>query len=228
MRIQKKHLGLTIIELTVVILILSILSTISIGVYTGYLERARFSATRATIEELELAITRYESDLGAFPISGRYTDGTTAPFTAPYLPASNFFLTDTGGGINGCGNLILCLQHSTSGDSTNPSDPRWFGPYISPQFDDLGDGNGDPITADTHPADTNLLDPWGNPYRYVRSVAYTTATATEQKDSPFYTNETHYNPLTYQIFSLGPDGLTESDPTSYGLGADDVNNFDQR
>ncbi len=225
MRIQKKHLGLTIIELTVVILILSILSTISIGVYTGYLERARFAAARATINELELAITRYESDTGDFPVSGRYT---AAVVTDPILPATGFFLTNAGGGINGCGNLILCLQHSTSGDMTDPSDPRWFGPYISPQFDDLGDANGDPITAATHPADVNLLDPWGNPYRYVRSVAYTTATATEQTDSPFYTNETYYNPLTYQIFSLGPDGLTESNPTSYGLGPDDVNNFDQR
>lgn len=216
MRIQNKKLGLTIIELTVVILILSILSAIAVGVYTGYLERARYVAARSTIEELELAISRYEVDLGEFPLSGRYTGP---------LPASGQHFVSP---IDGNGNLMLCLMHSTSADANNPSDPRWFGPYIKPQFDDMGDHTGQPIVSSTAVTNVNLLDPWGNPYRYVRSSDYTSAGATEQTSSPFYSTEVYYNPLTYQIFSLGPDGVTEPDSKDFGLGPDDVNNFDQR
>ena len=62
--------GVTLLELLAVVLILGILSTIATNVYVGTLNRARIAATQNTIREIEVAIARYEIDLGQFPPSG--------------------------------------------------------------------------------------------------------------------------------------------------------------
>ena len=61
--------GVTLIELMAVVLIVAILASIAVGVYTGYVQRARFAVARTTIAELDLAVARYEIDLGVLPPS---------------------------------------------------------------------------------------------------------------------------------------------------------------
>ncbi|MFP4379029.1 MAG: prepilin-type N-terminal cleavage/methylation domain-containing protein [Candidatus Sumerlaeia bacterium] len=212
-----KRRGVTIIELTVVLLILSILATIAASVYAGYVTRAKYSVARSDIRNLELAATRYQVDTGAFPISSSGDNfGSSDPNPQLSLEA----------GTLGCGYLILSLRHSLSGDAFDPASPRWSGPYIEIDQKDLGvidnSGNITQMTSSTPLPRINFLDPWGNPYYYVRSEDYFSFGATEVTDSPFV--EPFYNPSTVQIYSKGQDGQTLSPPQA-GLDTDDVNNF---
>src|SRR5690606_20774970 len=54
--------GVTLLELLVVLVIISILSTIAVGVYTKEVLRAKVARTRAEIRTLEVAINRYQID----------------------------------------------------------------------------------------------------------------------------------------------------------------------
>lgn len=220
MRDKTKH-GVTLVELLVVLLIISLLATITTTVYTGTMQRAQIAVARTEIRELELNATRYEVDLGEFPVSSSGT--TLIPPTVPQQ-GPRYHCT------NGCAYLILCLQHSLSGDATKPASPKWNGPYMNIQLERLGDDttNGR-ATRSTPVWERWLLDPWGNPYFYVRHNDYATVGGAEQNQAAG--GETFYNPTTVQIFSLGPDGITVQGGTAtndpfVGLGADDINNYD--
>lgn len=207
-----KKVGVTLLELVVVLLILSILSSIAITVYTGHVRRAQIAAAKVTIRELELNIHRYEMDLGVFPPS---SSGTA--FGAVAVNPTKPTLGD--------GYMSLALMHSLSGNATRPASARWQGPYMNVDQGKLGDVNGNEITSTIAAPSVCILDPWDRPYYYTRSSDYATFGATRQSNNPFATaGETFYNPSTFQIFSLGPDGVTLPAPNK-GLGADDLNNF---
>ncbi len=205
MKIAKKF-GVTLVELTVVILILSILASISLSVYTGYVHRARYAVARTTIKEIALNCQRYEVDLGQYPPS--YS--SLAGFTTATLTGSGF--------------MTLALLHSMSGNANAPASPRWMGPYMEVSLEDRGNIFGGRVTVDTNPAGICILDPWGLPYVYVRDTDYNPF-GTHQFGTPFYLlGETYYNPGTYQIYSRGANNIT-LDPPNAGTEADDVNNF---
>ena len=66
--------GFTIVELLIVIVVIAILAAITIVAYTGIQERARFSAMRSDISNINKAIQLYYADNGSYPI----TPNTTA------------------------------------------------------------------------------------------------------------------------------------------------------
>lgn len=213
----------TLVELLVVVLILGLLSTIVVGVYTNQVERARVAATRSTIASLELAINRYQIDLGDFPPSG----SGSLPYT---LPTS----------FEGCGYLQAALMTSLSGQSTAPGSARWQGPYITVKNERLGNINGqslaDPtLTASIDAGNLQFLDAWSQPFRYVRSRSvvaidgsadrYDTNDATVLPTThPFSATETYYNPNSFQLISKGPDSVTLS-PPDFGTVGNDVTNL---
>ncbi len=209
--------GVTLIELIVVLVIVSILSTIAVGVYTKEILRARIARTRAEINTIEIAINRYHIDMGQYPPTGTGTDLPPNPLnpTAPY---------------EGCGYLQLALRSSLSGTSVPLSD-RWQGPYLEWEENRLGTLTGVPITATTTVQEIQLLDPWENPYYYVKNDDYLSFQATHLPgDSPFAATEVFYNVSTYQIISFGPNGTTNfaTTPlrTNLGTEADDITNWE--
>jgi prepilin-type N-terminal cleavage/methylation domain-containing protein len=213
--------GVTLLELIVVVLIIGILSTIAISVYTGQVERARIAAARDIISQIEHAVARYEIDTGQFPPSGY---GTTLP------PSSLSYTLGPSGESLGSGYLQVATVHSLSGNVYQPLDRRWLGPYLEPNDNQLGDINGVPVpqaawaSGDTRPQ-IHILDPWGTPYYYIRNVDYASMGGTElPTNHPYRTTETYYNPSTVQIFSMGANGYTYSIPYR-GLETDDVNNW---
>ena len=143
----------TLMELLVVVLILGILATMAVGVYTSQVERARYAAARTTIAALELATTRYQLDLGEFPPSGSAT-GANIPDSFPF---------------EGNGYLYLALTRSMNGNTSEPASARWQGPYIDVKKLNLGDINGIPIddistgTGSLAMGDIQILDPGAPP-----------------------------------------------------------------
>lgn len=196
------------IELLVVVLTLGILATIAVGVFTTQVERSRYAAAKSTISALELAINRYQIDTGEFPESGS--------------------LSAPAGYLDGCGKMQLSLMHNPSATSVT----LWRGPYITIKNDQLGDFNGirlEELTTPPEQADVQILDPWHQPYRYVRSGPapddYALSGGTKLPTThPFAATEVYYNPSTFQIVSKGTNGITLI-PPDYGTDKDDITNF---
>ncbi len=205
----------TLMELLVVVLILGLLATIAVGVFTNQVERARYAAARGTISAIELAVTRYQLDVGQFPPSGSEINGVRE--------------------FEGNGLMYLALTRSMSGNTSAPAHPRWQGPYIDVKKLNLGDIYGAPVDESTETltmGSIQILDPWGSPYRYVRSVGsdddnYTINNATRlPPENPFYATDVYYNPATFQVYSNGRNGQTIMLPAGQrGTEEDDVNNF---
>lgn len=218
MRTVRKQ-GLTLIELTVVLLIVSILSAISISVYSTFTQRARIARAAAEINELSLSITRYQTDLGVFPPS-RSFNSLNGP--SVFIPYTNFGL------IPGNGWLMYSLLRSIGGTPTLPSNPLWRGPYMDVRQDQLLDfATGAAITSNTLPSNVCLSDPFGKPYSYVNSNDYTAAAplGATLSGPPFFG---FFNPTTFQIYSAGPDGRTGTSPNAGNQlppNGDDIRNF---
>lgn len=199
----------TLIELLVVVLILGLLATIAVGVFTTQVERARYAAAKSTISSIELAVNRYHIDLGVYPPSGSGYDNR-----------------------QGCGWLQFALMHSMSGNSKDPASKQWKGPYLTVRKELLGDSNGTPLEelqTQPIPQDVQILDPWHSPYRYVRSGPEPDDYAQNQgtllpTSHPYFASERYYNASTFQVASKGLDGETPDFP-NYGTGLDDVTNF---
>ncbi|MBI1293311.1 prepilin-type N-terminal cleavage/methylation domain-containing protein [bacterium] len=228
---RSRH-AVTLLELLVVLVIISILSTVAVGVYSKEVTRARFARARQEIRTLEIAITQYEVDTGQFPPSGR----------GSFIASGNW----TFGDYIGTGNLQLALRSSFSGDPANPLNARWNGPYVDWDINRMGDANGVPLTATSGTstvsvvgaiapiaggainggsiADIHFLDPWGTPYYYVRASDYASAGAQLPSTNPLAATEVYFNPTTFQIISFGPD-LTSLDVPQRGLSGDDITNF---
>jgi prepilin-type N-terminal cleavage/methylation domain-containing protein len=203
--LNKLKLGVTLLELVVVVLILGILSTIAVPVFVGQVTRAKIAATADTIRQLEVAIARYQIDTGELPPS--FTVGSQL----------------------GNGWLMEALLHSTGGNIHTPTSPRWKGPYIEfnanqllvPGVNGVPDDPGIPDERETQ-----LIDPFESPYNYIRYTDYESMNGTElPMTHPFYSTETYYNPRTVQIWSFGPDGMTDPAAGQRGTDNDDITNF---
>lgn len=206
---KKIKSGVTLLELLVVILIISILSSIAVVTYTGQVERAKIAAAKAMISQIETACHIYETDVGQFP------------------PSASFGISPGAGGVPrwGCGYMTLALLHSLNGNALYPLDKRWNGPYLDINAEQFGDINGNPITTSVNSAEINILDPWGMPYQYVRFDGYSAYNGTQLPSyDPFRATETYYNINTFQLFSYGPNGTTLAVPNG-GTEADDISNF---
>ena len=156
---SKQPQAVTLLELLVVVLIISLLATIATGVYTGEVQRARIAATKDLIHQLEIAITRYEIDLGQFPPSG---SGDTLP---PDPLTSNNAATR----VNGSGFLRVALIHSMSGNANFPASPAWDGPYLNLQAEQVGVTTAGLGGA---PGSYDILDAFDGPIVFIESKDY--------------------------------------------------------
>lgn len=209
--------GVTILELLVVLAILGLLATIAYTAYSGHILRAKISAAATQIHELELACAQYEVDTGQYPPSStgtRFAPGPIDPINV------------AGEGALGCGYLITALIASLSGNMYQPIDLRWKGPYIEIGHSRLGTILGTRLDPDQPllMPQVQLLDPWGMPYYYVRSVDYASFGGTILPTTSPFASEIWYNPSTIQIISFGPNQFSPARP-ALGLDLDDITNF---
>lgn len=59
--------GMSIVEIVIVITIMGIMASIGIPAMMGYLRKAKFSSTEATLRTTKTEVNRYESDTGGYP-----------------------------------------------------------------------------------------------------------------------------------------------------------------
>lgn len=200
--------GVTLLELLVVLVIISLLATLAVGVYSKEVVRARYARTRAEISELEVAINRYFVDTGQYPPSGSISN----------IP----------GNSAGSAWLQVALRASMSGNFNVPASRRWLGPYIEWDYAFLGDISGAGLFPESTYAlgEVHLIDPFRSPYYYISSNDYFTLGGTQlPTNHPFRSTETFYNPTTFQIISFGANRTTLPAP-SRGLETDDATNFE--
>ena len=70
----------------------------------------------------------------------------------------------------------------------------------------------------------NILDPWNNAYVYVVYSDYTAAPGTDATYGP--DTGGYFNPSSYQIFSMGMNGSTDTTVSgARGTDVDDLNNW---
>ncbi len=138
---MKKHSintdGFTLIELMVVISIIAILSTLSVGIINVVGKQNRMTAAEADLSKIELALQQYYGHFGVYPPSNEDHTKNNVMFGA--------LTGDTGNdGI---------FTPGENDDIDMKKHRVWRKPYL-------------PIEKRNVDSEGNVTDPWGMPYRY--------------------------------------------------------------
>ncbi len=232
-----KKYAFTLIEMIIVVMIIGILSSVLIPVLTNQVLKARIARTKNDIRVLETAVSRFKIDTGEYPPSGSDISDTIATgngYLSRFLRYEPHRL-DADAGVH---------EDDYIYDFVTRIQEYWDGPYIEIPRDQIDFNGYPPITEGiaTHlnetarsigrgtaegsdPNNQQILDAFGEPFRYIHSGDYAFYGGTERRsDDPFYQSETYYNSKTFQIVSGGPDLISYPDP-DIGLGPDDISNF---
>lgn len=221
---NRKHVrkGVTLIELLVVLGIISLLATIAANNYMSAIRRAQVAGCIAEIRQIEVACERYMLDTGQYP-----------PSSTGAVVGEGSAITPDQAGV-GCGYMYVALQHSLSGDANTPLSGRWKGPYLDLDREQLGDVDGRDITSSntviTAVSEIQILDPWDEPYWFVRAKNPDGSTDYDvmggvivTPGTPLATIHKYENPNTFQIVSGGPNRAMFESPGV--LDSDDLSNF---
>jgi len=73
---MKSNKGLTLIELLIVIVIVAILASIAIPMYTNYMQRARRADAKTALEQLRAAQEMFRAEKGSYSIDIAQLRGT--------------------------------------------------------------------------------------------------------------------------------------------------------
>ena len=143
--------GFTLMEIIVVIGVIGLLAAILTPIVANYIDQSRIAAAQTDVNTIGNAISRFEMDLGFYPMFGL---SNTASYADTYANvywlygASGTVPKLSGGGSwsSGATDTIedQLLTNTPSGGSAYPTSGslqafRWKGPYITSQTDPWGD-----------------------------------------------------------------------------------------
>jgi prepilin-type N-terminal cleavage/methylation domain-containing protein len=225
---QIRHAAVTLTELLVVLVIISILSTVALPVYINQSERARIATATQEVYEIGQAMEACGLVHGRFvPLQ-----------TLDDLPGSTGDLNDgsadaiqSSAGLNTIDFTQAASQLQSRGNNPlapTSIDPRsveiyenWEGPFINFQrYHDESPEN----TLNQNKADFPF-DPWNNPYHFYSPVGHigSPATNTGFSGSSFNGSLTGQDDRfdRWAIVSFGPDGVSDTASSSQG-NRDDV------
>ena len=191
-----KNKAFTLVELLVVIAIIGILAGF---VYTGVenaIEKAKVTKTRATIDDLAIALTSFERDMGSFDVRAGNEQFPTGELKTD---ADRIKLVKmlSGKQMNTDGTFQIVREIR--------EEARWNGPYFDPKPDQLQPKTGGRVGQ--------LVDAWKNPI-LIRI---------KQGD---YDRMMKFRPDSFEIWSPGPNEINEITLMAKGKNADDVTNWE--
>lgn len=128
----------TLIELLAVIAIIGILAGFIFAAVSGAIERAKIAKAQGAINDLNIALTNYERDMGSFET--KLSNGEQMP-------------TGVLGDANKRAKVIYLLSARKPDGTIDHNlrlDPRWNGPYMEPKEKQLNE-NGELVDAWNHP-----------------------------------------------------------------------------
>jgi general secretion pathway protein G len=167
--------GFTLIELLTVLAIISILCALTLGVMRGVNEKAIESRAQAELAGLAQALAEYKRQYGDYPQTEDDPGNAKGGLCDALTGKVGPTMVSLGASPTTWGKCYLDLTKYTF---TNPD------------------------KVETTSGACEILDPWGNPYRYIYKAQGVTGTA--------WTNPT------YLLYSAGPDGMSND---SIGGGA---------
>jgi prepilin-type N-terminal cleavage/methylation domain-containing protein len=212
--------GFTLIEVLVVVSILGVLmALVSVLVIRAGAHKERMQTEQLVTAYLPQAIMRYQQEFKRLP-----------PMSIKELNLiSRYKGLSTDNSTNECNEaLLVALRH---GDFSTP-----LGDTDLPIEDPFGNTDGDmwnqtPNGFGGNPDALEILDSWGNPVIYIHKNQYNEVVRIVKMDGEEVEIEavkrddgTYYNPTSFQLISLGENGvfdLEEDDPDL----RDDIMNF---
>ncbi len=132
-----KEEGFTLLELLIVIVIISLLSTFIMANFVGFRERARDGQRKADLMNIQSALETYKADQGSYPISplpscfdspAQISSGTTLyldkipcdPMGENAYNLGDYYYTSDGNTYN----LIACLENTKDQDPHAATGPQ--------------------------------------------------------------------------------------------------------
>lgn len=229
--IALKRAGVTLTELLVVLVIISILATIAVPVYINKAENARVATAQAEckmIAEAEDTCAMHHGfyvplqmldDMPAKTLTSTYADAIDKETNTIYLVDPNLPLQYLDGQPNG----QVQLNSATPDLRVTRMINNWQGPFLNPQRVYQGlSTSADPFSVQNYVHQDYPLDPWGNPYRFyapypwgvIGSTAFTAGGTTPSdlqnptfSDGKITTLDNSHQFDRYAIVSYGPNGI---------------------
>jgi prepilin-type N-terminal cleavage/methylation domain-containing protein len=180
----------TLMELLTVIAVMAVLAGLLLPALNRARARARIAAAESMLASLQVALSMYNMEYGVYPASSESGGLNAQQYNG------NSFDTEFNGTPN---NLVAALTAMTKG-----------GPYMEFRGRDLDESGGDYV----------VLDPWGRAYVYTARLALDENEIREGNTNPhgpFYPDTDDPLNNTYNIYSLGPDGVTHDGTGSRGF-----------
>ncbi len=189
-------MGFTLIEMLAVITIIVILAGLVVGGMGFVNDRQATEKAKTQIAMLSAAIEEYKLDHGSYPATANSSSGLTG--------TNSITVYDMSETSQPAKSLLYVLY--TKGVEVLDDDNEDYPIYI-PELDP--DNNKQGWTSSSS---DNILDPWGNPYRY-RTAYSKTGSSNSRTQNP-----------DFDLWSSGKDGATSTNPASDTV-ADDIGNF---
>jgi prepilin-type N-terminal cleavage/methylation domain-containing protein len=216
--------GVTLIEMLVVMLIISLLATAALPVFIARIEDSRRTTAQLEVAEIAKAQTLVAiapnvyvplqvlndlPDRGAFSV-------TPADGDPSIINSANrnwrLVRVDLGAKRQLDGNLQPLLSTSDSEPQGQKVVREWRGPFLNPQRVWVGTGSANDRRALDHP-----MDPWGNPYRFYSPIGIIGTGALSTTATSYSTQQFSNGVLTennnrfdrYAIVSFGADGVPD-------------------
>ncbi len=190
----------TMVELMIVIAIMSVLAGLLLPALNRAWGRANIAKCSTTIGSLQTALAMYSLDYGLYPPS---SDAEGSQHNGNSADADHF-----APGTDEPENFVNALTATSLG-----------GPYMEFKGKDLDESvSGLPV----------LLDPWGQAYIYTARRRSTTESPAANNlvvdtQAPFFPYTTNTDNNTYNIYSLGPDRITNGGVSYSDAGGGDWN-----
>jgi prepilin-type N-terminal cleavage/methylation domain-containing protein len=212
---QRQERGFTLIEVLVVVTILAVLMGL-ISLLVGRSSREKDNMlSKNLVTTVRNAIDNYQLEFSRPP-----------PMTMAELAAQKKWtgLAVQGNVTNECIECLLVALHHPDFSKRLGDVPTSFGNTDSDIWNKVPEGSEDENARE-------ILDAWRNPIAYIHKNAYGQPVKLLKEDGTEIEvmavkkpNGTYYNPDSYQIISLGPNGVQDDPATEE---PDDIENFNR-